>query len=1605
MMTVRISRMASLLVSLVIGIGCDSAPRHSAAAKPVELPDLSECETEPPPWNDACTSLNDACKESECDHDVWLCKAGKLLDFAHSFAEPPPFALRKLALEQAQDRLEQALLGEVPEYDPQGSIIFQLSGVGGAFRNSECTAVPDGTSGPADRIRIYHSKLANAVSSLTSTTQELIEMDLAEADQAVGLYQGYEEGRTKEWKDGVDLIALGSRNSALNRLTGVPETFFQATPGGSGIVEIPTQLAILEPCTVDATRPDVARAIVLRKRFDCGLGMPGASEPGCDLAHLVEVVNAVLAQENAKEVDPITGEVVLKQYTTAGKILSDYGTNAAAFADAGLYLNQEAQVFFRDPVVLDAGTAKQRWSVLPPLSSYGTLQQRRVKTRATPLYDQANMGLYYRLGYIRSLLDGLSQTSDLLQMTRKEIASLVGSVEVVWEARFDFTHQVCPNKPVGTRYLAVFVRNVNPPELVTPYLRVFYGEDNAACATFNRYAGQTCDPQVAPGDTWGGGGRFTRLNDSTAVYGMCDPPDFPFLFWQFGPTKYVAYDAADLTSVVVEEGVPHPLVQRSPIGGSLAELGLRISDRSKKNCGESRYNSLGLIRDLVPPLENELTDTGKPFEDSFAYYLNLADQAARDAFALAESARKVEGEIKQGERALADTLNNLHADSNDQIGQICGADADPAVGCHANIVEVPFSSLKMLPNITYCNTAAPLEPASAGLEETGAFVEEMRAFTQAQSNCVIKNLNESTLKVPAEFYGDGTLTEQERSLYGGEYLATLLEVDKDLHTVARIAIGMQGSMATFDTHLEEMYYRLDQLDDAGRQFFISMMGSMGKFLSASANSWTSFGASEVGAALTFLAESLQNELNFEHGLAAQAEALAKFRGDAITFVSAIKQQAEEVRYAFSNIAAVGTKLSNLELKQQQLQAAADRHAETAKLVSPQYNPYTQATFHREGERARQALRRSKMFSFIARRAIEFKLVKNLQKEVGTEPYVEAPKRWVDSVFAASHPGDSEETDTWAESTIGYVQNLRDYVTAYPFIYPFQDGNDWAVISLRDDYFRPSFDCFVPAGTKNLLESSEVIACESENGLWLCKDDEVSLTWTSSNPPPGTTGSTLVETLGPKGGAFGAMVPARAGSTLTVSAWMRSDMDVTPVWYVPQPSSDDVVAAAAFVVDGTWRKYTWTFEVETTMLSAGELGIAMGLLTPGQFYVYGPQVEVGSQATDYQPTPPPAPKNRLPWSEDFSQWARTNEVGTVVTTVAPLPAGAAKATLMGVNDPTGGALFVTASAQVGETLTLSAWLRSDASTRPAFAIRGQVPEGAVEFREYEPTSGWTRRSWSFLVEDRHLDQPGGSTITVGIGMFSMGVLLLHGAQLEAAAEATDYQRTPLLAVDTTKCAATAYDGYGNPVAATPLTSVRAASFRDHFSVKCVNDSAVSDPNTDCSQRGGVEYYQLPFSFSIADMEAGKVIKDFQIAAGNYNYRVQDIGLNFVGSNVKDCSLDDINREACYANMFLPYSLFQDGQVKLRDHNQQILEFGMPAGRIENAKGIAAERYLTIPLSSTDQSAISPYLKREFRGRPLEGSFILQVRNVPSLAWDNLEDVQLLIHYRYWTAFGQ
>jgi hypothetical protein len=161
-----------------------------------------------------------------------------------------------------------------------------------------------------------------------------------------------------------------------------------------------------------------------------------------------------------------------------------------------------------------------------------------------------------------------------------------------------------------------------------------------------------------------------------------------------------------------------------------------------------------------------------------------------------------------------------------------------------------------------------------------------------------------------------------------------------------------------------------------------------------------------------------------------------------------------------------------------------------------------------------------------------------------------------------------------------------------------------------------------------------------------------------------------------------------------------------------------------------------------------------------------------------------------------------------------------------------------------------------------------------------------------------------------------------------------------------------------------------------------------------------YWEADFEITLDAIERGNLFASGGFAVGNFNYRVDTLAVNLVGTNLRDCSRVT-DAAGCYSNGNIPYSILHDGGFEVRNHLGEEHRVSIFPGRIVSARALAAERYLTNPLSSADRSLLTDYARTEFRGRPINGRYRIRIHETPGLVWENVEDIQVVLNYRYWT----
>lgn len=557
-------------------------------------------------------------------------------------------------------------------------------------------------------------------------------------------------------------------------------------------------------------------------------------------------------------------------------------------------------------------------------------------------------------------------------------------------------------------------------------------------------------------------------------------------------------------------------------------------------------------------------------------------------------------------------------------------------------------------------------------------------------------------------------------------------------------------------------------------------------------------------------------------------------------------------------------------------------------------------------RYQAALRDAKYLSYMARLAIEQRIgmrLDDIDEPVGT---LEEPSKWADDVCsfqgidyaklrkAATPEGnifqkiESVMWDKYVDPYIGdYTDKLEKFVEFYNIKYPSHEGDDVAVLSIRDDLLGPQGTCFKPS--KNLLLFSHDLT-RLEAGA----DDgsEPARGWKRVNCEAGD----------PK------CLSVAPGSILKLNQSALAPPGIAPsegiTWLSnSDPASQPEVDAGA----------------PTVQLSSAPAGSVYQTV----------ELQVGSFA--------------LSWFD--RAWGATS------TDPGPLPAAGPDAGagppadyFVGVYDASW-TLVGTFSGPPNVPVTGDAGVANPWSDRRvlAFATKAAGPHHVV----FSPSA------------------PGAS----------FGSVAIADVQLEQAPSAAS--ATPYEATDASRLVLTGKCAEGN-----------AEVFRQAFAYSCDAKNCFYD-------------LRAPFTVKLGEALAGSALAG-KVAQDNYNYRHLDLALNVVGTGVVDCVKKP--SPSCFGSPYLEYTLEHVATAApIIDHVGHPHEFNFGIGGVRFGKALAAERFITLPLSSADQGLLSQpqFTKVELRGRPLEGTYRLRVYDNPALNWSHVEDIQIVLNYRYWS----
>ena len=497
-----------------------------------------------------------------------------------------------------------------------------------------------------------------------------------------------------------------------------------------------------------------------------------------------------------------------------------------------------------------------------------------------------------------------------------------------------------------------------------------------------------------------------------------------------------------------------------------------------------------------------------------------------------------------------------------------------------------------------------------------------------------------------------------------------------------------------------------------------------------------------------------------------------------------------------------------------------------------------------------------------------------------------------------------------------------------------------------------------------------------------------------------------------------------------------------------------IANETFIIDNTWKRVELKGFNDTTGLVDFTVQVIPEDISydgVNQVAVWGLQIEKGTQATVYIPTG----KNRVPSTTVDTDWTTSGATVSRVTDLrAPDGHTGTSANIFAVADEdlaTAGYIEYQATPLSADTTaTFSVWMRAgDSAPTQATMYLESVGAGVSNTLNIDSlTSDWQR--FDVSIEAASIADMTVRIYPAGSDPLGVGQIEIWAPQAELNPVATGYQATGtdvdantvkwkadigFVGAQLSEIGAFSCDELGQPAAGAAVKScpvpdaeyTRNTYVRKHYDDRFVveNNSGAAYPmpseltvylsdeertrlfknqftkvEADGSEPG---YYVFkPFTLDMDRIAAGDMGMFGVLAANNFNYRLRTTAVNMVGTDVINCDNAD-SPTTCAANNWLIYDLKQFGDVHIRNHHKEksVRPFKIPTGRITGGKAWTAEQVIGYPISGTHQSMLGQLQKVSLMGRPLEGSYELRIYDTPELDWDNVEDIQLVLGYHYWT----
>jgi len=455
-----------------------------------------------------------------------------------------------------------------------------------------------------------------------------------------------------------------------------------------------------------------------------------------------------------------------------------------------------------------------------------------------------------------------------------------------------------------------------------------------------------------------------------------------------------------------------------------------------------------------------------------------------------------------------------------------------------------------------CDREALREPPSiTGPKDFPKLVNNLRCAADAVDEDLSRMWVPSIPKAIAAAIRESNVTDTVPN-YQGQYAETVAKLQGSFKTVSESTRTVASQLRTFANELTQAQSILEKIDKDGKILNWKLVADIAAQVAECGGTAASFGTL-TGASAVACANSAVQIASAIAISTLEQDKLDEDKKQALVQVSMqFSDRIDNIESAAAALRAGYTDIQVLQAELQSIRNAAERAA--AKVMgldrdasgrTYNVNTVSRRSMNTLQVRYDNALVDAKRMAFIARRSIEQRLAMSMDDMTQPMSLVEAPNTWVDTACSMGgldysrirnadvSPIEGGAADDFAEGYIGdYVTKLENFVESYRFEYPFRDGSDVAVVSLRDDVKGVTAPC--ESEGPNLLYFTADMQTESFAGeelevqppIWQDVSDDgtaILLTPTGTSPK----GVDLDE----NGAGYGALIPGGAAYVMSAAS--------------------------------------------------------------------------------------------------------------------------------------------------------------------------------------------------------------------------------------------------------------------------------------------------------------------------------------------------------------------------------------------------------------------------------------------------------------------------------------